>query len=205
MPVQGGDNPPKVADKKKDSAAADASKRADRDKDEDTSVANVTKGSGDSAAADAGKKRADWPGDDDDDKKKDDAAKRKDGGGGWQNEGNEGKDPPKDKDWDKKDSKGDAMADARADAYESMAARLKALEERHTMPEETMAAFTDAQAFADDTFQLHGKRAPASLPGEAPWRVQAPSGHPAAQAFAAVERCEDVGRCPTRRSSTSRR
>ena len=58
------------------------------------------------------------------------------------------------------------MADARADAYESMAARLKALEERHTMPEETMAAFTDAQAFADDTFQLHGKRAPASLPGE---------------------------------------
>ena len=106
VPVQGGDNPPKVADKKKDSAAADASKRADRDKDEDTSVANVTKGSGDSAAADAGKKRADWPGDDDDDKKKDDAAKRKDGGGGWQNEGNEGKDPPKDKDWDKKDFEG---------------------------------------------------------------------------------------------------
>ena len=139
-----------------------------------------------------------------------DAAKRKDGGGGFQNEGKEGQDPPKDKDWDKKDSKkadgskradrdkdedtsvsnvtkgsGDSAAadakkradwddddkdkddskkaDARADAWEM---RLKALEERHTMPEETMAEFTNAQAFADEAYQMHSKRAPASLPGE---------------------------------------
>ena len=165
-PVQGGDNPPKVADKKKDAKGDDA-KRADRDKDMDTSVSNVTKG--DAATG----KRADWDDDDDKDKKDDAAkadAKRKDAGGGWQNEGKEGQDPPKDPDWDKKDSKADARADSyvrvKASDWDRINGVVSALEQERNMPEEKHSAYADTQGHWDTVAQMFGKQAPRWLTGE---------------------------------------
>jgi hypothetical protein len=194
------------------------SKKADEFPPEDKEAAGENKSvtdkkRKDSAEADAAKK-ADW--DDEDEKKKDSAAKadgkRKDAGGGFQNEGEEGKEPPKDPNWNKKDKKSDEAApatktkvdskkadededeekkdskskadaakedsvakeDARADDY----VRVKATDWQHVndqlasihsfvnRPDEDRAKFADAQARADSIYGAHGKRAPQPLPGE---------------------------------------
>ena len=162
-PVQGGEHPPVAADKKKksDSAEADDSekkadgkKRADRDKDEDTTVGNVTKGD----EAKKPKAKADWDDEDEDkDKKKDDAAKPKakvDGFGEDEQEREISK------------GKGDSRDDARADEFERMKARLARLESREAMSDDDVSKYADAQAKADSVMQLFGKAAPRWLAGE---------------------------------------
>lgn len=174
--VQGGQTPPNLqpqgdskADPKADAGKKAKAKADDDDEDEDKkddSKKSESKGD----AKGKGKAKAD---DDEDEEKKDDAKGKSKSKAKADDDDDDDRKDDSAKAKKRSDFKGEdeqekevAKGDARADELEVLRQRLARLESRDSLSEDDEAAYSDAQARADEVYSAFGKRAPKAQLGE---------------------------------------